>query len=425
MSENNPSASSLLLPTADDLVCYISRPKEQPIDLHFATAVTGTLLNINYCTTGSPNFQIVLRVLSSMLETEPVPLVTLYASDQSGTGSNQLSVTPQELEHLILGQQLALELLSNICFPDDDDDLDECEDGPSGDEDEGGCAEEPMEDGEARSTLDPEVHEGICHFNLFEKTLKKVEFPEENVVQALPTLKFGSSLLTKLGVLRTRALLCLQNMASALELRELGGAELLYSTWTKLRTMIFQNNCTDSGLLEAAAGAMRAIIDRLCQDNCDNLASITQQDLQLIFQAGVSCPIASVRTNLTRMVGELGCLLVTQSSKESLGSGNVFEVLRASTEFLFKVGAHDSELWVAAEALDVLIDLYSDDKTDKLAHLVHLTDRLRGIQPQFKAKHQQQKKKLGDHRALVLTVKDNLGGFIKYKSSRVAKFSKT
>lgn len=42
-----------------------------------------------------------------------------------------------------------------------------------------------------------QVHEGISHFNLFEKTLKKVEFPEENVLQALPTLKFGPSLLTK------------------------------------------------------------------------------------------------------------------------------------------------------------------------------------------------------------------------------------
>ena len=45
----------------------------------------------------------------------------------------------------------------NFICPPDDDDLDECEDGPSGDEDEGGCGEEPMEDDRARSTLDPEV----------------------------------------------------------------------------------------------------------------------------------------------------------------------------------------------------------------------------------------------------------------------------
>lgn len=41
---------------------------------------------------------------------------------------------------------------------------------------------------------------------------------------------------------------------------------------------------------------------------------------------------------------------------------------------------------MSAEALDVIIDLYSDDKTDKLAYHVLLIDRLRGIQPGFKAK---------------------------------------
>lgn len=425
VSENNPSAESVLLPVAEDLVGFISRPKEQPTDLHFATTVIGTLLNINYCTSGSNNFQLVLKVLATMLEPDPLPLVTQYASDSSGCGGTHLSMTPQELEHLILGQQLALEILSNICCPEDEDDWDECEDVPSGDEEEGMCEGEPMEDDASKSTLAPEVHEGISHFNLFEKTLKKVEFPEENVLQALPTLKFGPSLLTKLGVLRTRALLCLQNMSSALELKELGGAELLYSTWVKLAITVFQNTCPETELLEAATGAMRAIIDRLRQDQCDILASISQDELKSIFQAGVSCPIATVRANVTRMVGALGCLLVTQTPKKSVSSGSVFEVLNTTTEFLFKVGAHDAELWVSAEALDVIIDMYSDDKTDRLAHLVHLIDRLRGIQPGFKAKHHQQRKRLGDHRALVLTVRDNLGGFIKYKGPRAGKFSKT
>ena len=41
VTENNPSAASLLLPRADDLVCFISRPKEEPINLHFATTVAG------------------------------------------------------------------------------------------------------------------------------------------------------------------------------------------------------------------------------------------------------------------------------------------------------------------------------------------------------------------------------------------------
>lgn len=43
----------------------------------------------------------------------------------------------------------------------------------------------------------------------------------------------------------------------------------------------------------------------------------------------------------------------------------------------------------------------------------------------FVFQHQQQKKKLGDHRALVLTVRDNLVAFIKYKGPRAAKFRNT
>lgn len=59
--------------------------------------------------------------------------------------------------------------------------------------------------------------------------------------------------------------------------------------------------------------------------------------LQLIFEAGVSCTIASVRANLARMVGTLGCLMVAQSTEEILKSGTAFVVLTAATEYLLKV----------------------------------------------------------------------------------------
>lgn len=199
----------------------------------------------------------------------------------------------------------------------------------------------------------------------------------------------------------------------------------MYSTWVNLGIMAFKTNCGDNQLVEAAAGAMRAVLERLSQDKCEKLAGIMQEDLQIIFEAGVSCSMASVRTNLARMVGMLGCLIVSQNNETALYSGTAQPVLAAATEYLLRVAGHDKELWVSAEALDVIIDLYSDDKTDKLAYQVHLVDTLKEIQPQFKSRHQQQKKKLGDHRALVLTVRDNLVAFIKYKGPRAAKFKNT
>ncbi|XP_045601553.1 HEAT repeat-containing protein 3 isoform X2 [Procambarus clarkii] len=425
VSENNPTVASAILPSADSLVTFVSRPADSAVDLRFATTIAGVLLNINYCTTSGNNFQLVLKILSTVLETDTLSLVNRYAGDPMSTAGSKPSITPQDLEHLILAQQLALEILSNICCPEDEEDWDSCENISSDGEAENGCTENPMDLEGARDVLSPEVLEGITHFKLFEKTLNKINYPNDDDVQHLQSMKYGPSLLNKLSSLRIRSLLCVQNLTSMLSLSDIGGTELMYSTWVNLGIKIFQNSCTDSGLLEATTGAMRAIMDRLSQDKCEKLAAITQEDLKLIFEAGVVCSVASVRANLARMVGTLGCLIVTQNTEESLNSGTAFTVLSAATEYLLKVAAHDGELWVSAEALDVIIDLYSDDKTDKLAHNTHLVDRLKGIQPQFKSKHHQQKKKLGEHRALVLTVRDNLVAFIKYKSPRAAKYGKS
>ncbi|XP_063604492.1 HEAT repeat-containing protein 3-like [Penaeus indicus] len=424
VSENNSNAASVLLPAADSLVSYISRPTDSAVDIRFAITIAGLLLNINYCTTGGDNFQLVLRLLSTVLETDTVNLVVEYCQSANADNGIKPSMTPQDQEHLITAQQLALEILSNICCSDDDDDSwDECE-SESVDGAENGMEDDTMEL-EDRLSLPPEVLEGIKHFQLFKKTLKKANYPEEDTCQALQNLKYGPSLLNKLSALRVRALLSLQNMVGSLDHSELGGSELMYSTWVNLGIIAFKTNCGDNQLVEAAAGAMRAVLDRLSQDKCDKLAGIMQEDLQLIFEAGVSCPMASVRANLARMVGMLGCLMVTQNNETALYSGTAQPVLVAATEYLLRVAGHDKELWVSAEALDVIIDLYSDDKTDKLAHQVHLVDTLKEIQPQFKSRHQQQKKKLGDHRALVLTVRDNLVAFIKYKGPRAAKFRNT
>lgn len=42
VSENNPSASSVLLPDADSLVSFVSRPADGAVDLRFATTIAGT-----------------------------------------------------------------------------------------------------------------------------------------------------------------------------------------------------------------------------------------------------------------------------------------------------------------------------------------------------------------------------------------------
>lgn len=80
--------------------------------------IPGLLLNINYCTTGGDNFQLVLRLLSTVLDTDTVDLVVEYCQSAKANNGIKPSMTPQDQEHLITAQQLALEILSNFCCPD-------------------------------------------------------------------------------------------------------------------------------------------------------------------------------------------------------------------------------------------------------------------------------------------------------------------
>lgn len=41
VSENNPNAASVLLPAADSLVSYISRPTDSAVDIRFAVTIAG------------------------------------------------------------------------------------------------------------------------------------------------------------------------------------------------------------------------------------------------------------------------------------------------------------------------------------------------------------------------------------------------
>lgn len=44
-----------------------------------------------------------------------------------------------------------------------------------------------------------------------------------------------------------------------------------------------------------------------------------------------------MRGNLARMVGTLGCLIVTQNTEEALSSGDTCTVVTAASDFLLKV----------------------------------------------------------------------------------------
>lgn len=55
-------------------------------------------------------------------------------------------------------------------------------------------------------------------------------------------------------------------------------------------------------------------------------------------------------------------------------------------KFLLDAAAGDPELWVIAESLDCIFDVFGEDDTDKVAHDIGLVDKLRGLAPSLKNK---------------------------------------
>lgn len=78
----------------------------------------------------------------------------------------------------------------------------------------------------------------------------------------------------------------------------------------------------------------------------------------------------------------------------------------------------DARLHVAAEALDVVMDLYKDDVTDRLAFECSLVTRLRLVFNYFSARYKKEKKAC-EQRPLLSTVMENMPRFLKYKEPRV------
>lgn len=87
-----------------------------------------------------------------------------------------------------------------------------------------------------------------------------------------------------------------------------------------------------------------------------------------------------IRTNLIRMIGNLAMLLVNNLNEATSN------VICTITEFILDQALRENEVWVLAEALDTIVDLYSEDETDFIAAKVKLVEKLAVLAPILKNK---------------------------------------
>ena len=92
-------------------------------------------------------------------------------------------------------------------------------------------------------------------------------------------------------------------------------------------------------------------------------------------------------------------------------------IVRTIGLLLVDTACREPNLWVVAEAMDAIFDVFKEDHTDAVGNDVQLVERLRTMAPGFKSRvHAQRRNLPADHLPIVMTVKDNLLRFIKYKT---------
>jgi hypothetical protein len=335
-----------------------------------------------------------------------------------------LEQSSEKLVNLLNSQLLALETLSNILF------VDEEEADVTDDEDDSGesivdCMEEDSSQHDCDKSSSPsgvisEVFEGVIAHGLVDKSLVKAYYPPVNVLQIITESAFSTRIPEILLQLRCRALICYQNLVAGLDLKHLGGFPQMKLTWDFLGQLLVEasdaktkGNIMDQ--VEATTSAMRALVQKWVDDNCsDLLDSLTPDIFKGFCNIYQHVEIAKIQANVIKIIGGLGTLIVRRKGKPEGADALLFQV----GEFLLDCVCKNTDrqhLWRAAEALDTLFDVFSEDDYNEVLNQLKMVEKLKAFLPQFKKTIKLQRRDLGENKAIIDTARLNLSRFIDYK----------
>ncbi|XP_063822156.1 HEAT repeat-containing protein 3 [Ostrinia nubilalis] len=327
---------------------------------------------------------------------------------------NQLKAVSQLLD----AQQSAVEIVANLCSCEEgDENIDEDDSDSEIEEEICTNTDEPLL---SEDKLPPEVMEAMISLEIFDKVWSRTQLPAQNVMMILQEYEGSQLIYKKLHNVQTRALLCINNMLSTLPIESLGGASRVYKIWVDTGKLVFQQNAENVNLLESSTAVMRASLEKLkVKENgdlngCNLFSDMALTDIEMMLTGIKECQVPEIRANLIRMIGILALLLVNNLNEITSN------VICTITEFILEQAHKENEVWVLAEAIDTIVDLYSEDETDILAAKVKLVDKLAVLAPILKNKARQQKRLPKEYKVLVSTATSNLPRFIKYKKGRIS-----
>ncbi|XP_070575920.1 HEAT repeat-containing protein 3-like [Ptychodera flava] len=410
------------------------------------TLIAGTLLNIKACLPSgmqSETVQAIVKVLSQTLEIDILEalqrFLTQFAAtnginhtDLDGGENSQIPVKDvreedkdfkdkeermEEIKCLLTSQQVALEIISNMCVPDDDDDDEEWEDM---DATSSSSSDDQTEDMDITDTNSPflsplclsaEIHSALIAQNVPKQILDKTSIADKNTTVITSHPK-GQILMKGLQTIQNRALICLHNMVSVVETESLGGNDALNKLWQLLLAQTFEkkDNITDE-YVEAMTSAMRALLQKMAAGQ-QAPQGLTEDHLLRLCELSHSSECSNVRANILGILGSIGNLLAKQPNTNAL--------LSAIGSHLINVLSKEPKLWVIAEALDAIFDTFGDGQVaDDVALQICLVDKLKQMLPVLKSKIRQGRIHLKEHYPVVMNAKTNLVRFIKYKEDQM------
>lgn len=351
------------------------------------------------------------------------------------------SKTVERLSDLLTAQQMALEMLTNICSAadddweedDDGDNSSTCSDGLM----ESSCSGENLATEDCASlTLPCEVRDALVSSEIISTIVRCCgsSFSQSRMgLDDLLDLAQARLLSTKMRLVQTRALTAINNLVAS-DVTSLGGIEDLVNLFTELSSLlavIVANDSEAKDLLEATTCALRAVVTKIVAldkssspSSRPRLFAPTQRDVQVLVDIYKSACNAgsdvdkidnrSVKINVVRISSSLAA-----SAHVKLDSRDTFSTIGS---FLLSASV-DDDVAVSGEALDAIFDVFGDDDDDcgdnmKIVEIeIRLIERLRNLIPGFQEKVRLQRKRLGpEQKAVVQTVKTNLLPFIKYKT---------
>ncbi|KAJ8735590.1 hypothetical protein PYW07_007210 [Mythimna separata] len=434
--EDNPAAMAKIISNAEkQLQALLGLEGEDPAIVLLKTLSAGVIINTcggNITTLPTDVINRIMSILANTLSVDHRLICSQLSStvplrDELGKVEAPKGKAAQELEsqiqavlQMLNAQQSAIEIIANICSSEDADDKESSNSSDNDDADEE-LLENGVETHLAEDNLVTEVMEAFISLEMFDKVWGKTQLPASNVMLILKEYEASQLIHKRLLSLQTRALLCINNLISTLPIENLGGINGLYKIWVDTGKLAFKQDVESVHLSESATAVMRAALDKIkFRDNANSNVSSLFTDLALsdieIMLTGIrECQVPEIRSNLIRMVGILASLLVNNLNDVTSS------VICTITEFVLEQAHKENEVWVLAEAIDTLVDLYSEDETDGLAAKVKLVDKLAILAPILRNKARQQKRLPKEYKVLVSTASSNLPRFIKYKKGRISR----